>query len=229
MAKMNKIVSDQFFESPPAKIIQSAMNIDIWKFPACQDDEKLLTGQEVILANRFYHKEDRHRFITGRKALRTLASEYLHVLPENIEVSFGLNKKPFISNPQRKLYFNLSHSGNWILIAFASIELGIDIEQIKTDFSIEDMMSNYFNEAEQKYIIDHPNPRDAFFILWTRKEALMKAWGTGLQDNLQEISSMEDPLWQFLSFRISSEYPAALVYAGLEKNISYYDGRFLLP
>jgi 4'-phosphopantetheinyl transferase len=228
MAKMNEIAIDQVFVTPPAAIIQSEFNIDIWKFPTCQDDEKLLTEQESILANRFYQKEDRYRFITGRTALRTLASKYLGVLPQDIEVSFGRNKKPFISNPRTNLCFNLSHSGEWILIAFASIELGIDIEQIKTDFSIEDMMSTYFNKTEQKYIVDHPNPQYAFFILWTRKEALMKAWGTGLQDNLQEISCMDDPQWRIESFRISPEYHAALVYAGVEKNINYYDGNFLL-
>jgi 4'-phosphopantetheinyl transferase len=224
MAKLNEIPIDQTFLSPPSTIIRSASDIDIWKFPAVHDDDGLLTEPERIFANRFYQKEDRFRFITGRTALRTVASMYLGVLPRQIGISLGQYKKPFISNPQTDLCFNLSHSGDWVLIAFGSIELGLDTEQIKTNFSIEDMMTTYFNKSEQKYIFDHPNPRYAFFILWTRKEALMKAWGTGLQDNLQEISCIDDSHWRIESFRISPEYPVALVYPGSEKNINYYEG-----
>jgi 4'-phosphopantetheinyl transferase len=228
MARLTEISFDQIFVTPPVSMSQSLPGIDIWRFPAIQHDEKLLTDQEIIFANRFYQKEDRHRFITGRTSLRALASGYLGVLPQDIEISFGLNKKPFISNPQTDLRFNISHSGDWLLIAFASIELGIDIEQIKTDFLIDDIMSNYFNRKEQAYIVDHQNPQYAFFVLWTRKEALMKAWGTGLQDNLWSISGIDDPQWHIESFRVSAEYPAALVYAGVEKVINYYDGNFLL-
>jgi 4'-phosphopantetheinyl transferase len=223
--------TDKIFMTPPVIIAMPKRVVDVWKFQATISDVSLLTIKERELANRFFRREDSMRFITGRAALRTLAAKYLGLAAEKIQIETDQNKKPFIIVPDTQLYFNISHSGRWLLIGFSSSHMGIDIEQVRNDFPYQDIMKEYFDADERAFIVNHESPQLAFYILWTRKEALMKAWGTGLQDNLIEISCLQDDHnpWRIESFRISGEYPAALVYTGERQAINFYDGSFLLP
>jgi 4'-phosphopantetheinyl transferase len=210
--------------------------IQVWRFPAIPLASPLLTATEKESAARFRFEGDRNRYVMGRHAQRLLLSEYLSVDPFDLPIFSETGQKPFVSRPSSKIYFNTSHSGEWVVLAFARDELGIDIEKADPVFAYDDILKVHFSEAEKAYVLSAADSTAAFFFLWTRKEALTKAWGTGLQENLKEVSVLDDdPLigmnhlsWSLRSFAVSENYPAALA-SHVINNIVFLDGLALLP
>lgn len=96
--------------------------------------------------------------------------------------------KPQLS-PQIPLSFNLSHSGDFVLFAGDSQQIGVDIEKIAPNFL--DVAENYFTKAEQEQIFassDLDKQEKTFFRLWTLKESYMKATGLGFSLPLHSFS-----------------------------------------
>jgi 4'-phosphopantetheinyl transferase len=191
-----------------------------------------LTAEEKKTADRFRREDDRNRFSTGRQALRFLVSKYLSVRPLDISVISEKGRKPFISEPAADIHFNISHSGDWVLIAFAHQQLGIDVEKINPEFDFNNLLEDHFSETEQSFISRAVDSVSAFYYLWTRKEALAKAWGTGLQNFMRQVSVLnlnsslawQQDSWKLKSFRISGLYPAALAYSQGTENLKYFEG-----
>jgi len=75
-------------------------------------------------------------------------------------------------------FFNLSHSGDYVVLAVSAAEIGADAEQI-TPYS-ESVAQKCFTAAELKWLSQQDDDQ-AFFRLWTGKESVMKATGLGLQ------------------------------------------------
>jgi 4'-phosphopantetheinyl transferase len=86
--------------------------------------------------------------------------------------------------------FNISHAGNRVIgCATLTGKVGIDIELMKpVDLNYED----YFTANEQKNIRSAINPDAEFFKYWTRKEAVLKAVGTGVYTPLLDIDVSTD-------------------------------------
>ena len=220
------------FQKPDHISWDTGNDIHVWKFPVIPANFYFLNDQEKAIAQRFRFDEDRMRFSVSRQSLRLLLSRYLSVQPLDIILSAEKNQKPFIISPSSRIHFNISHSGGWILIAVATEELGIDIELADEEFSYEEILSEHFNPEEGNFIIKASNPAQAFFYLWTRKEALTKAWGTGLQENLKNVHVLDSGLWtdtqkktwKIVSFNAASNYPAALAYSSKLERIFYFEG-----
>ncbi|NBW37145.1 MAG: 4'-phosphopantetheinyl transferase superfamily protein [Cytophagia bacterium] len=102
----------------------------------------------------------------------------LHKLKRN---SFG---KPFL--PTHPIGFNVSHSGDYVVAVCAeSTQVGVDIEQNRSiDISAYESI---FHTDEWAYL-QSENTADAFFEVWTKKESLLKARGTGFQVDLARIN-----------------------------------------
>ncbi len=85
-------------------------------------------------------------------------------------------------------YFNLSHSGRWLVCAVDKQMVGIDVEQCRTDIDFEIM--NFFSHAEKNYINDggRKNKLTRFYRIWTLKESYLKALGTGLSQPLDSFT-----------------------------------------
>lgn len=80
-----------------------------------------------------------------------------------------------------ELGFNLSHSGDWIVLATApGCEVGVDIENVDPTFPALEIADEFFLPSERKWIGAGKDPTLRFFQLWTAKEALMKATGEGM-------------------------------------------------
>jgi len=215
---------------------QLESEIHVWKFPVVATDLSLLTSAEKSVAARFRFEADKNRFAIGRQAVRFLSSEYLKLKPLDIGIDSYEGNKPVIGNPSCNLHFNISHSGEWVLIGFANHSLGIDIEEVNQDFHYEDLLDEHFSEMERSFINNAEVPALAFYYLWTRKEALTKAWGTGLQENLKKVYSLHSEVtqsknaenWSIQSFQISSSYQAAIAYQATARNPIYLDGARIL-
>ena len=113
-------------------------------------------------------KEKALRYANEIDQIRSLLSSYLKNQLSREELLKNENGKPYFTNGP---YFNISHSGRYVLMAVSTSEIGVDIEEIKN----KDMSSlvRIFNEAEAKMIKEHSD----FYYLWCAKESLIKCMG----------------------------------------------------
>jgi 4'-phosphopantetheinyl transferase len=152
-----------------------------------------LTEEELDKADRFLKGQDKERYIVTRYSLRSILSEYTLTKPQEVRFYQVANKKPAIA----EINFNLSHSQNYLLIATSPVSVGIDIEFINQSFMYRTFLQDCFDIHERAFIL---NSED-FYLLWTRKEAVLKASGEGLTDDLYQLNCLED-----LSMRNHTRY-----------------------
>ena len=82
------------------------------------------------------------------------------------------------------VFFNISHSHGYIALVIDQVPVGIDIELVRP--VEEDLRTYISNEEEKKYIHDD----ESFFEIWTNKEALVKANGSGFNQRVNSISGL---------------------------------------
>ena len=100
--------------------------------------------------------------------------------------------------PNSAIYFNLAHSGTWVVLAVSNKSVGIDIELIKPIAEIEEVMKVCFNTIEIEAIKNSTNSLKSFYKFWTSKEAILKATGQGIATNLLAINVLEGERTLFL-------------------------------
>jgi len=104
--------------------------------------------------------------------------------PDELRIKNNPFGKPALSAVHHSsLQFNVSHSGDVILVALArGRELGVDVEQMRTGFAIDAVAARFFspNECRALAAIAPESRCEAFYSCWTRKEAYLKARGEGL-------------------------------------------------
>ncbi|MGC2403001.1 MAG: 4'-phosphopantetheinyl transferase superfamily protein [Acidobacteriaceae bacterium] len=146
------------------------------------DEIKLLDQQELERLRRFHFVADRQRYAAAHVTLRRILGAYLGQPPE--AVSFAANRfgKPELADASSSLCFNLSHSRT---VAVAAVgcghPLGVDVEDIRP---IEPgVAETHFSAAELSELrrLGGEAWLNAFYRCWTRKEAILKAEGIGLQ------------------------------------------------
>lgn len=138
--------------------------------------------EERQRADRFHFDRDRIAFILRRGILRELLSERLGLSPGSIGFQPGLHGKPELQ-PRSSLRFNTSRSGSLVLVGFAEgCELGVDIEEIRPLLQFESLHPTILAPSEQEEFASIPTAlqQDVFYQFWTRKEAVLKAYGIGL-------------------------------------------------
>jgi 4'-phosphopantetheinyl transferase len=123
------------------------------------------------------------------------------------------NGKPYIENG----FFNISHTRTIVAAAFSDGEIGLDIEYMHRTSNI-DAIAQRFCREETDYIINSADRQRNFFYIWTRKESLLKAKGTGISEKLSRYNCMRDTiddaannmLWHLESFSLNNEYVGAV-------------------
>ncbi|MDQ6774342.1 MAG: 4'-phosphopantetheinyl transferase superfamily protein [Candidatus Dormibacteraeota bacterium] len=145
--------------------------------------EASLTEDERARATRFRFPRDRARFAAGRGWLRELLAGYLDLAPEEIRIVAGTYGKPRLGAGPVWLRFNASHSDGLAVFAVArNREVGVDVERIRPDFPIDEVAHHFYSAREQADLaaLSEADRLRAAFAVWTRKEAYLKAVGTGL-------------------------------------------------
>lgn len=179
----------------------------IWRIPWQKLDPgyflHLLDDQELKKAGKYRNPEDQKRAIIGRGVLKELSASYLKTSHKNLNCSTNKFGKPFLAKHHNHLQFNISHSAEIILLVFgfSPLQIGIDIEKIKLDFDYLDIADQYFSDSE-KDSLQCENPSKQFFKIWTRKEAIMKALGKGLTDELFTIDVLDDTVDYFIKYNL---------------------------
>ena len=176
---------------PPDTMILSGQEVHVWRAgldePADRvlELQQVLAADELVRADRFYFPKDRDRYIVGRGLLRAILGHYFALDPGELQFQYSEFGKPALipSNKHEALNFNLSHSHDLALFAFAAgREIGVDLERIRLDMEYEQIAENFFSEQERTALRALPAAQkgEAFFNCWTRKEAYIKARGDGL-------------------------------------------------
>ena len=133
---------------------------------------------------------DRKRSLAGDILVRKYLNKLYGISEEKIEIKKGAHGKPYVLN--LPAHFNVSHSGDYTVVAISDRPIGIDVEVI-TDFSAI-LAKKLFNEDELKYISGTSTTRKkalmqkSFFEIWTAKEAYLKYMGTGLSAGISSLS-----------------------------------------
>jgi len=134
---------------------------------------------------RFGAEAARRRYARCRAALRAVLCQRLDCANGSLAFGTGAHGKPFakVAGSEHRASFNVSHSHDHGLIAFAadSIPLGIDVEMREHRGDLRAVAERVFAASELAWLARHSGEqwRRAFFRLWTCKEAAIKALGTG--------------------------------------------------
>jgi 4'-phosphopantetheinyl transferase len=145
----------------------------------------VLSSDELERAARFHHERDRNNFANSRALLRVVLAGYMSDAPYALNFLYNEFGKPRLNSSYESgsLDFNLSHSGNNLRIAVARDRaVGIDIEVVDETVPLESIARTFFSPKEVEALGNLPPQlkRIAFFSCWTRKEAYIKARGSGL-------------------------------------------------
>jgi 4'-phosphopantetheinyl transferase len=146
----------------------------------------LLSSRERQRADRFVFARDRVHHTVAHGVLRHLLSRYCSIPPESLQFSVTVAGKPALQCPPGNpagIHFNLTHSGGRALLGVSQgRELGIDLEQVRSNIEALSISRNYFFGSERDAIEDALSvTRDnTFFRYWVAKEAVLKAQGIGL-------------------------------------------------
>lgn len=188
---------DLLWPTAPSRLHPADGNVHVFSaaldVPAKRLEElaQWLSPDEWERANRFQREPDRQRFIAGRGTLREILGVLLKEQPTSFVFAQGGFGKPQIAAPgaAHSFHFNLAHSDSIAVYATAQHELGVDLERIRAVDEAEQIASRFFSPREERCLRTLPAEQrlEAFFNCWTRKEAYLKAIGSGLDDRLDEI------------------------------------------
>jgi 4'-phosphopantetheinyl transferase len=146
-------------------------------------DAGLLDDQERGRAARFTFERDRRRFVAAHAALRRLLGDRTGQAPHALRFDIGAFGKPRLRG-RADAAFSLSHSADLALVALADeVEIGVDLEPVRPMRDLEGLARQCLSAREwlQFEATQEPGRTAAFLQAWTRKEACLKALGTGLQ------------------------------------------------
>lgn len=141
--------------------------------------EATLSNGEMARAARFRFERDAHRYRVSHVALRQVLSGHTGIAARDLCFKEGAFGKPRFSHGAAP-HFNMSHSGDWALIGVSATPLGVDIEVHVSMDDVDVLAQRNYTEAERASIRDSQDPTTAFLRCWTRKEACLKALGSGL-------------------------------------------------
>lgn len=136
-----------------------------------------------------HRQEDRARFIVAASLLRLSAGKYLGQPPHKIHIDRRCQRcgeshgKPRLRHRRLKIEVSLSHSGEYVASA-VTIEdaVGLDIERIDSSLQVLELAPLILTQAERMALkaLADSELTESFLTIWTRKEAILKALGTGL-------------------------------------------------
>jgi 4'-phosphopantetheinyl transferase len=151
--------------------------------------DKILSEEEVGRSRHYHFEKDRLRFIIRRGILRKLLGLYTGLEPSAIAYKTNSHGKlSLISHP---LQFNLSSCQNQCVFAFTmEKEVGVDIEQVRPLSDLPRLLECWVSPEERAGLCAQAPAvqLEAFYHVWTQKEAFIKASGEGLTVSLKNFS-----------------------------------------
>ena len=140
---------------------------------------------ERARAARFHFERDRRHWTAARGAVRAVLAGYVGVPAASLTFRVGPHGKPALDGAAARagLAFNVSHSGGLALCAVTRARaVGVDVEAVRPEFATDKVARRFFAPGEVAALEALPPDErvEAFFACWTRKEAYIKARGSGI-------------------------------------------------
>jgi 4'-phosphopantetheinyl transferase len=241
---------DTIWHRPPGIYVLPQDEVHVWRASLDQPPDcyarllLLMSPEERARADRFHFEADRKRCVLARGLLRLLLGHCLGRPADQLQFQYGKFGKPSLTGgPHPPVQFNLSHSGDLILIALSrGRALGVDIERMRADVATKEIAARFFsaNECRDLATVAPGTRCAAFFSCWTRKEAYLKARGDGLSLPLEQfdvsflpgalprlIETRHDPAelhrWTLRALEGGCEYKAALAVEGVDWKLQCWD------
>lgn len=210
--------------------------LDVWlvRRPRLDSAAERLELTELSDAERrrtasFVRPTDGITYASAHVALRRLLGAYLGRAPQDVpfvrEPCPGCAKphgRPAVAHPDPPLHFSLAHSHGMAAIAVSTTVIGIDVERLPRDETVE-VCTPALHPGERAELegLAGNAKREAFGQMWTRKEAFLKALGTGLsrdpgQDYLGSDARRRPPGWTLLDLPAGPRHNAAVAVLGTE-------------
>jgi 4'-phosphopantetheinyl transferase len=173
----------------PRRLAAPAADLELWhidlRFLPSPPMLACLSAQERSRSARFVFERDRRRFEAAHTALRQLLAARLGTEPRDLQFREGPHGKPALDEARhaRRCAFNLSHCDDEALVAIAAEgEIGVDVEVLRPMPDALTLARRNFSaeECAELEATDAASRELGFFTAWTRKEACLKAVGSGL-------------------------------------------------
>lgn len=179
-----------------------------------------LSREECLGVEKLRFDADKQRFLIARAALRDILARYLQKTPNNIHFQYNDYGKPYLQC--QSLHFNVSHSLNCILYAVSKTNpVGIDVEHCAKNIEYLSVAKQFFQKTEYRKLLDLPEKERVlyFYRCWTRKEAILKAMGTGLSFplNVSELG------WELQEINPAQDYIATVATAQKYQRLFLWD------
>lgn len=165
---------------------------------------KTLSQEEITRSNVIKNKKIRELFCLRKGITRILISEYLEINYWEICYYYNEYNKPYVyCNNNQKIYFNISHSKEYLVIGISKAhEIGVDVEKIvlkprtlpKEIFTYQELQ--LFNKYDEIY------KNQAAYNMWVQKEAICKALGVGITIELNQFSVRVNPCLGYQEYYI---------------------------
>lgn len=151
-----------------------------------------LTDEEKSRADRFRFHHDAAHWTACRASLRMILGKVIQIPPREVPLVYLEFGKPALAPPYHFLHFNLSHCTSLATIALSlDGAVGIDLEEKVRAFDLLECESTFCHPAEVLRLSSERVER-AFQLLeiWTAKEAILKALGTGLSFSPVQVQTV---------------------------------------
>ncbi len=147
-----------------------------------QKAKSLVDADRLLKADKYKNSDDKLRCIGAGLLIRKIRSDF-KIKDKILVDKYG---KPYFEN--NRVYFNISHSGTYVVAAVSEYNVGIDIQKIVPD--IHRVAERNFLPSECEYInrteVDNER-RQRFCEIWTVKESYLKNIGIGLRKPLNSF------------------------------------------
>lgn len=185
--------------------------VDLWLFATetLESDvqaalQACLSPPELAQLQRLRWPTAQRQFLLSRGCLRYLLSRYTGQRPAALTFAYGPKGKPELSpngdHPVPPPRFNLSHSGQRLLVAISTADdvsaLGVDVERLRLVKRLSGLCRRCLTNGEAATVLAQPHPEadHQFLRYWTGKEASLKALGLGIADAVQTLElTLETP------------------------------------
>ena len=144
---------------------------------------QLLPQEMQHKVGRYMRWQDAHSSLIGKLLLIEGLKKYGYDHTRLQDIRYSKYDRPYLDD----LEFNISHSGQYVLCALSNnAKIGVDVEEVRPiDFNDFDRQ---FTKAEWDVIHSFADPLHGFYNMWTKKEAIVKADGKGLNIPLEDIN-----------------------------------------
>lgn len=141
---------------------------------------------------KYKRYEDRCRSVVAGVLSKFMINMEYNILIKDVKIGVLDDGKPYYYDIPDKIYFNISHSGDYVVGIIDEYDTGIDVEEISSyDGKIA---ARFFCKQEYEYICKSDKKSEDFIRFWTIKEAYIKYLSLGLKKGLDtfEIEIKDD-------------------------------------